>query len=144
MMREKILLSWSGGKDSSMTLYEIYRSQDYEVATLFTTLTEGYDRISMHGVRRELLERQAESLGLQLHEIYISRNATNDEYESKMMQALVSYQEAGINAIAFGDLFLEEVRQYRVNNLNKIGRGCQLICVNNRSHRSARLPRRRR
>jgi uncharacterized protein (TIGR00290 family) len=121
MMPEKIILSWSGGKDSSMTLHEIYRSQDYEVSALLTTLTEGYDRISMHGVRRELLERQAVSLGLQLHEIYISRNATNDEYESKMMQALVSYQEAGINAIAFGDLFLEEVRQYRVNNLNKIG-----------------------
>jgi Predicted ATPases of PP-loop superfamily len=119
-MKQKILLSWSGGKDSCMALYEIQRSQDYEVI-LLTTVTEGYDRISMHGVRRILLEKQAESLGLSLTKVYIPKNATNEEYGARMKGVLMKYQEEGVNSVAFGDLFLEDIRKYREENLSKVG-----------------------
>ena len=108
-----VLLSWSGGKDSCIALYEIQRMQDYRVAALLTTLTRDYDRISMHGVRRELLEKQASSLGLPLHQIFISKDATNEEYELKMGEAFSVYREQGIVSIVFGDLFLEDIRTYR-------------------------------
>jgi len=120
-MKEKILLSWSGGKDSSITLYEIQKTQNYEIAALLTTITDGYDRISMHGVRRVLLERQAESLGLSLHKIHIPKNATNEIYEARLNEALTKYQKDGINSIAFGDLFLEDIKKYREDNLAEIG-----------------------
>jgi uncharacterized protein (TIGR00290 family) len=118
---EKILLSWSGGKDSAMSLYEIQERQDYEIAALLTTVTEGYDRISMHGVRRELLERQADSLGLPLEKIYIPKKATNGEYESRMRAVLERHLKEGIDSVAFGDIFLEDLRQYREKNLAQIG-----------------------
>ena len=107
------LMSWSGGKDSCLALYEIQKAQDYRVAALLTTVTRDYDRISMHGVRRILLERQAASLGLPLHEVFITKDATNQEYETKMEEAFSMYREQGIDRIVFGDLFLEEIRAYR-------------------------------
>ena len=106
-------MSWSGGKDSALALYQIQREQNYRVAALLTTMTRDYDRISMHGVRRVLLERQAESLGLPLHQILISKGATNQEYETKMEEAFSMYRESGINSVVFGDLFLQEIRDYR-------------------------------
>jgi uncharacterized protein (TIGR00290 family) len=108
-----ILMSWSGGKDSCIALHEIKRAQNYRVAALLTTLTRDYDRISMHGVRRVLLERQAASLGLPLHQVLISKEATNEEYEMKMGEAFSVYREQGIDSIVFGDLFLEDIRAYR-------------------------------
>ena len=108
-----VLMSWSGGKDSCLALYEIQKARDYQVAALLTTVTRDYDRISMHGVRRVLLERQAASLGLPLHEVFITKDATNQEYETKMEEALAVYREQGIDAVVFGDLFLEEIRAYR-------------------------------
>jgi uncharacterized protein (TIGR00290 family) len=108
-----VLMSWSGGKDSCAALYEIQRSQDYRVETLLTTVTRDYDRISMHGVRRALLETQANSLGLLLYQVLISKDATNDEYEMKMAEALCEYREQGIDSVIFGDLFLEDIRAYR-------------------------------
>ena len=72
-MREKALISWSGGKDSVLALYEVQKSQDYEIVSFITTITEDYDRVSMHGVRRTLLERQGESLGLPIHHIFLSK-----------------------------------------------------------------------
>ena len=110
---EAILVSWSGGKDSCLALYEIQQARNYQVAALLTTVTRDYDRISMHGVRRALLERQAEALGLPLHEVYISKGATNEEYESQMKEALLAYRAQGINTIAFGDLFLADIKKYR-------------------------------
>ena len=83
-----VLMSWSGGKDSCIALYEIQREQKYRVAALLTTVTRDYDRISMHGVRRVLLERQAASLGLPLHQVFISKGATNEEYEMKIGEAV--------------------------------------------------------
>ena len=76
-------------------------------------MTRDYDRISMHGVRRELLEEQAASLGLPLHQVFISKDASNDEYEMKMGEALAKYRDRGIDSIVFGDLFLEDIRAYR-------------------------------
>ena len=108
-----VLMSWSGGKDSCLALYEIQKARDYQVAALLTTVTRDYDRISMHGVRRVLLERQATSLSLPLHEVFITKDATNQEYETKMEEALSVYREQGIDAVVFGDLFLEEIRAYR-------------------------------
>ena len=80
-------MSWSGGKDSCLALYEMQRARECRVAALLTTVTRDYDRISMHGVRRDLLERQAASLGLPLHEVFISKDATNQDYEAKMEEA---------------------------------------------------------
>ena len=108
-----MLVSWSGGKDSCLALHEIQQAQNYQVTALLTTVTRDYDRISMHGVRRVLLERQAEALGLPLHEVYISKGATNEEYEARMKEALLTYRAQGVQTIAFGDLFLADIKKYR-------------------------------
>jgi len=120
-MPEKILFAWSGGKDSTMALYELQKNRNYEVSALLTTITEDYDRISMHGVRRVLLERQAESLGLFLEKIYITKKSSNEEYETKMMDKLIRYRDADVFYAAFGDIFLEDLKKYREDNLLKIG-----------------------
>jgi uncharacterized protein (TIGR00290 family) len=109
----RALISWSGGKDSCLALYEIQRARSHRVVALLTTITRDYDRISMHGVRRVLLERQATSLGLPLHQVLISKNATNEEYEERMGEAFSVYRGKGIDSIVFGDLFLEDIRAYR-------------------------------
>ena len=108
-----VLMSWSGGKDSCVALYELQRSGDYQVAGLLTTVTRDYGRISMHGVRRELLTRQARSLGLPLQEVFIAAGATNDDYEAAMAEALVEARALGIETVAFGDLYLADIRAYR-------------------------------
>ncbi len=108
-----VLLSWSGGKDSCLALYELQQAQAYRVAALLTTMTRDYDRISMHGVRRILLERQAAALSIPLHQVFITKDATNQEYETQMAQAFALYREQGIDTVVFGDLFLADVRAYR-------------------------------
>jgi uncharacterized protein (TIGR00290 family) len=120
-MVEKTLVSWSGGKDSCMALQEVLSDQRYQVVALLTTLTRDYERISMHGVRRTLLERQAESLGLRLHTLYISRGASNEEYESRMKEAIALYRADLVDSIVFGDLFLEDIKQYREQFLDSLG-----------------------
>jgi uncharacterized protein (TIGR00290 family) len=118
---EKVLLTWSGGKDSAMALHDLQSSSAYEVLALLTTVTEQYDRVSMHGVRTVLLERQADSLGLPLEKVYIGANASNEEFEARMRDKLTCYQARGVSSVAFGDLFLEDVRQYREDNLSRVG-----------------------
>jgi uncharacterized protein (TIGR00290 family) len=110
---KSVLVSWSGGKDSCMALREIQRTGNIRVEALLTTVTRDFDRISMHGVRRTLLERQAASLGIPLHQIFISKGASNDEYEAAMGEAFSQYRDRGIDTVVFGDLFLEEIRAYR-------------------------------
>jgi uncharacterized protein (TIGR00290 family) len=117
----QVLVSWSGGKDSCFALYETQTAAEYRVAALLTTLTRDYDRISMHGVRRELLEEQAASLGLPLHKVFISKDASNDEYEMKMAEAFAEYGGQGIDSIVFGDLFLADIRAYREKFLARHG-----------------------
>ncbi len=114
-MIEKCVLSWSGGKDSILSLRELQQNNSYEVVSLLTTITEGYNRISMHGVRTILLERQAESLGIRLHQVYIPKDANNETYEKSMIEALSIYPALGVKTIAFGDVFLEDVKAYREN-----------------------------
>ena len=108
-MKEKLLFTWSGGKDSAFALYEIAKTQKYEITALLTTVTEEYDRISMHGVKRVLLEQQAKSLGFPVEKVFISKNASNDEYATKMREVLEKYTRLGVHSVAFGDIFLEDV-----------------------------------
>jgi len=122
--RSPILLSWSGGKDSSLALYEIQKSGKYEVTSLITTVTEEYDRVSMHGLRTVLLEQQAESLNIPLQKVFITNNAANDEYETKFNELLIRFKEAGIKQVVFGDLYLEDIKKYREALLQKIGMQC--------------------
>ena len=118
-----VLVAWSGGKDSALALREIQSDGRYRVAALLTTVTAEYDRISMHGVRRTLLRRQAESLGLPLEEVLISPGASNDEYEANMGAALAALRTrtVGLDTVVFGDLFLADIRAYRERMLARIG-----------------------
>jgi uncharacterized protein (TIGR00290 family) len=120
-MTEKVLFTWSGGKDSAVALYELQKTHDYEISALLTTLTESYNRISMHGVKNILLEQQVESLGLPVEKIYIKKNESNEEYEAKMKDKLMHYRSRGVLSVVFGDIFLEDLRKYREENLSKIG-----------------------
>jgi uncharacterized protein (TIGR00290 family) len=120
-MREKILFSWSSGKDSALALNEVLKSGAYEVAALLTTVTEDYGRVSMHGVRKELLDRQAHAIGLPLEIVLITKSATNEDYEGGMRAALEKHKSAGVTAVATGDIFLEDLRDYREKNLAAIG-----------------------
>ena len=119
--REPVLFCWSGGKDSAMALHALAQDPLMRVVALLTTVTEGYDRISMHGVRRELLQRQAESIGLPLHEVFIPPECINSIYEARMEAALRMHFKNGVRKVAFGDIFLEDLRAYREKNLARIG-----------------------
>jgi len=118
---EPILFCWSGGKDSAMALHTLLQRPDVSVVALLTTVTETYDRISMHGVRRELLIRQAQSIGVPLHEVRIPAQCVNPVYEVRMDEALRVHYGAGVRTVAFGDIFLEDLRAYRERNLARIG-----------------------
>jgi uncharacterized protein (TIGR00290 family) len=100
-----------------MAAYHLLASQKYEIAALLTTVTEEFDRISMHGVRRDLLEQQADSLGIPLRKVMIPKDCPNEIYEARMREALGHFKAHGITKIAFGDLFLQDVKQYRDERL---------------------------
>ena len=112
-MKQKIVVAWSGGKDSAMALWRLQSDERFQVVGLLTTLTEDYDRIQMHGVRRVLLEAQAEALGLRLIEVWVPMHASNDAYEAAMKRALEELRGQGVSGVVFGDLFLEDIRAYR-------------------------------
>jgi uncharacterized protein (TIGR00290 family) len=114
-------LSWSGGKDSALVLWTL-RRRLLEPEALITTVTESYERVSMHGVRRQLLARQAEALRIPLVEVVIPPDCVNEIYEARMAQAFAAAPLAGIEAVAFGDLFLEDVRAYREQRLEAAGK----------------------
>lgn len=118
---DKTIFAWSGGKDSAMALYEIKKAGEHDILVLLTTVTEDYGRISMHGVIDVLLEYQAESLNFPLEKVYISKNSSNEEYEARMKEKLVYYQSKGVSSVVFGDIFLEDLKKYREENLSKIG-----------------------
>ena len=117
----RLALSWSGGKDSALALQAL-RAAGREPAALLTTVTEGYERISMHGVRRELLALQAQAARIPLVEIRIPPLCSNDVYEARMAQALVEAPLRDVEEIAFGDLFLADVRAYREERLGRAGK----------------------
>jgi uncharacterized protein (TIGR00290 family) len=114
-------LAWSGGKDSALALWQL-RQAGVTPAALMTTVTEDYERISMHGVRRSLLRQQAAATGLPLVEVEIPAGCTNDLYERRMAAAFASAELAPVGEVAFGDLFLEDIRAYREDRLAAAGR----------------------
>ena len=120
--RSALALSWSGGKDSALALWVLAREHEVVPRALITTVTDAYERISMHGVRRSLLARQASAVGVPLVEVEIPAACTNDVYERRMEQALASEPLRDVEAVAFGDLFLEEVRAYREDRLATVGK----------------------
>lgn len=123
---EPVVLSWSGGKDSALALARLLDDPGYRVAALVTTVTRDYDRISIHGVRRTLLRAQAESLGLPVHEVELEPQSSNDAYERAWSQALARLAERvpEVARVAFGDIFLEDVRAYREKLSHALGYGC--------------------
>jgi uncharacterized protein (TIGR00290 family) len=117
----RTLLSWSTGKDSAWALHVLRQHADVEVVGLFTTVNAAFDRVAMHGVRRELIEAQAEAAGLPLHLLEIPYPCPNEEYE-RVMGAFVARQVVeSIEAMAFGDLLLEDIRRYREQKLARSG-----------------------
>ncbi|MBD9480334.1 ATP-binding protein [Pseudoxanthomonas sp. PXM02] len=121
--RRPVLLAWSGGKDAAWTLHALRQRDDVEVVGLLTTVTEDYDRVSMQGIRRTVLHAQARAAGLPLIEAMIPARCVNDDYERAMADALAEAARRWprLRTVAFGDLFLEDIRAYRVQNLAKIG-----------------------
>jgi uncharacterized protein (TIGR00290 family) len=124
-MKTPVVMSWSGGKDSAVALYELLRSDHFEVAELMTSVSEEYQRISHHGVRELLLDQQAQAIGLPLRKVYLPSGkagpCTNEVYEGIMGAVMASYKARGIVTVGFGDLFLEDLRAWRENNLAKAG-----------------------
>jgi uncharacterized protein (TIGR00290 family) len=120
----KSVLSWSGGKDSSLALQEAMRS-NVNIQGLLTTITQDYGRISMHGVRVQLLREQTASLGLSLFEVPIPKGASNEIYEREMESVLIGLKKnSSISAVVFGDLFLQEIREYRERLCGRLGLDC--------------------
>ena len=119
-MVEKVVVGWSGGKDSALALYEVLKA-GMDVSGLLTTVTQDYDRVSIHGVRRILLEQQAASLGFQVEEMLLAKGAADKDYENEFLSILRSYRNRGVRSVVFGDIFLEEVKKFRDDLLARIG-----------------------
>jgi uncharacterized protein (TIGR00290 family) len=120
-MSRKTLMSWSSGKDSAWALHTLQQNPEFEVVGLFTTVSEEFERVAMHGVRAELLRRQADSIGLPLEIIYIPFPCSNEQYAARMSAFVDSAKARGIACFGFGDLLLEDVRQYREQQLQGTG-----------------------
>jgi uncharacterized protein (TIGR00290 family) len=120
-MRKRVLVSWSGGKDSAWALHLLLQQPEYEVVGLLTTINTHFGRVAMHGFRQELLEYQAEAVGLPLWPVPLPWPCSNEQYEAAMAAACARAVDEGIDAIAFGDLFLEDIRAYREARLAGTG-----------------------
>jgi uncharacterized protein (TIGR00290 family) len=119
LIKKKVLISWSTGKDSAYALHHIRQTNQYEVVGLLSTITEEYDRVAMHATRHELLKKQAERLGLPLYPVFIPSSCSNEIYEARMEIVLGHVIKEGITHIVFGDLFLDDIRKYRESKLAK-------------------------
>jgi len=117
MQKPKLLLSWSSGKDSAWTLHVLREQNQYDIAGLVTTVNENFARVAMHGVREELLVAQADAVGLPLWRVPLPHPCTNVEYETRMRAVIERARATGVTHMAFGDLFLEDIRAYRVKQL---------------------------
>jgi uncharacterized protein (TIGR00290 family) len=118
---KKTLLSWSGGKDSAWALHTLRQNPEYNVAALLTTVNERFRRVAIHGFREELLDLQAISVGLPIWKILLPYPCSNADYESRMQAVCVRAVDEGFEAVAFGDLFLEDIRAYRIEHLAGTG-----------------------
>lgn len=114
-------INWSGGKDASFALWQLQQTKQYKVQYLFTTLSETFRRVSMHGVREELLDEQARQTGIALKKAYLPENASMEDYNRIMTEQLTVLQAEGIRHAVFGDIFLEDLRAYREGQLAKVG-----------------------
>lgn len=119
--RKRVLLCWSSGKDSAWTLHVLRERDDVEVVGLLTTINETHERVAMHAVRRTLLAAQADAAGLPLTEVPIPAECTNEQYDAAMAAALEGARTAGVEQVAFGDLFLEDIRRYREQRMQGTG-----------------------
>lgn len=119
-MKEKLIFNWSGGKDSALALWRILQSPQYEIGCLLTSISETYQRISMHGVRVELLEAQAERIGIPLVKLLLPEKADMETYNQLMKEKLLELSAKGATASVFGDIFLEDLRAYRENKLAEL------------------------
>lgn len=122
-MKKKTLMSWSSGKDSAWALHMLQQDPKIEVLGLFTAMNLKYNRVSMHATRLEMLERQAEALELPLQTINLPDPCTNEQYDAIMRQFVIESVANGVECMAFGDLFLEDIRKYRENQLKGTGIG---------------------
>ncbi len=114
-------MSWSGGKDSAFCLYQLLRDTTYEVTYLLSIINRQSRQITLHGIPESLIEDQAKSIGIPLLKIYIEPRVSNAAYEQSMRTVLLQLKAEGIHQLAFGDIFLEDLRKYREQNLSKIG-----------------------
>jgi uncharacterized protein (TIGR00290 family) len=124
-MRNKtpVVMAWSGGKDSAYALYQLMKNELYEPRFLLSTINGNNHRLSMHGVREELIEAQAESIRIGLRKVYVYEG-TNEEYENSMQKELLKVKANGVGTVAFGDIFLEDLKAYREEQMRKIGMDC--------------------
>ncbi len=118
--KEKAVFNWSGGKDSALCLHKVLQEQQYEVMCLLTTISQPYQRVSMHGVRVELLDIQAERIGLPLIKLQIPEMPTMEIYDNTMAAALLELKDKGVTSSVFGDIFLEDLRKYREDKLAEL------------------------
>lgn len=116
-----MIFSWSGGKDSALALQRILNDDNYEIISLITTVTGGYNRISMHGITIDLLEEQVKSIGLPLYKITIPQQCSNEDYNNSMQKAMNYFLKQGVKTVVFGDIFLEDVKNYRIKQLSQVG-----------------------
>ncbi|MFK7049961.1 MULTISPECIES: diphthine--ammonia ligase [Flavobacterium] len=119
-MKSKAIFNWSSGKDSALALYTILQTNEYEIVSLLTSVNKHYNRISMHGVRTELLEEQAKSIKIPLHKMEIPEMPTMEIYEKIMQTTLSDFKNKGVSYSIFGDIFLENLRSYRENKLKEL------------------------
>lgn len=118
MNKEKVVLFWSGGKDSAFALFKMQLENKYEVVALISTLNQKYKRLSMHGIREDLIEAQSQSIGIPLFKMYVNEG-THKEYNQVLNSTLQSFSKQGIHKVAYGDIFLEDLREYRDKMLTK-------------------------
>lgn len=121
IVRKKAAISWSSGKDSCYALQLLDRTGLYDFRYLVTTVTTAYERVSMHGVRRELLKEQSDSLGIPLLNVEIPPNCSNEDYERIMNENIENLRSEGVKYMVFGDIFLQDIRDYRERQLNGTG-----------------------
>src|SRR5688500_13993810 len=119
-MKNVAYMNWSGGKDSSLCLHYILQDARYSVDCLLTSVNAAHNRISMHGVRRELLEQQAEAIGLPLQTIELPEQPGMQEYENAMLEKVSQFKQSGYTHAVFGDIFLEDLKRYREEKLQTV------------------------
>jgi uncharacterized protein (TIGR00290 family) len=118
--KKRVVFNWSGGKDSAFALHQLLTGGDLEIVSLLTSVNAAYDRVSMHGVRVDLLHQQAASIGIPLQLLRVPAEVTMDEYDGLMRSQMNEFKQAGINDVVFGDIFLEDLRRYREERLAEI------------------------